>query len=74
MLNAIALETVNSPVVHAHRQDNGQCPFGILDHSSHIIVELERIGREVKVLQRGVVGVLLDYSRDWHIVRLLFFT
>jgi hypothetical protein len=60
VLNAEALETVNLPVVHPNWQDDGQYPFGVLDHIPHIVVEFERICREVKVLHRCVICVLLD--------------
>jgi len=36
------------------------------------MVEFERVRGEIEILHRRFISVLLDYSRDWHIVRLLF--
>jgi len=54
------LGSTSMPVVHPHRKVHGQHPLRVLDHGADVLLQFERVGRDVKVLHRHVIGVPYD--------------
>ena len=50
VLDAVAGEHLNVPVIHGDREVDGQLALRDAEHASHAVVEIEPIGREIELL------------------------
>src|SRR5881296_619209 len=56
VLDAVAFESLNVAVIHSDRKAHAQNPLGVFDHGPEVVVQIQGVGRDLKVLDRYVIG------------------